>query len=121
MACSLVHSAVVGLYAPTNHQEPQRTLNRMKIACTELDLTEGKVKYQDPIFIDLAEKFQPAKVSPFYFELLLDDYEAANAIAIASESVLDLLILDFEKVEGRLARTEDAAEKEVLEMRPGAA
>ena len=87
----------------------------MKIACTELDLSEGKVKYQDPVFIDLAEKFQPAKVSPFYFELLIDDYEAANAIAIASENVLDLLILDYEKVEGRLARAEDAAEKEVLE------
>ena len=87
----------------------------MKIAYTGLDLPEGKVKYQDPVFIDLAEKFQPKKLSPFYFELLEDDYEAASAIAIASESVVDLLILDFEKVEGRLARTEDPTEKGVLE------
>ncbi len=87
----------------------------MKVACTGLDLPEGKVKYQDPVFIDLAEKFQPKKLTPYYFELLVDDYEAANAIVIASESVLDLLILDYEKVESRLARTEDAAEKDVLE------
>ena len=87
----------------------------MKIAYTGLDLPEGKVKYQDPVFIDLAEKFQPKKVSPYYFELLEDDYEAANAVAIASESVLDLLILDYEKVESRLTRTEDPAEKGVLE------
>jgi len=87
----------------------------MKIAYTGLDLPEGKVKYKDPVFTDLAEKFQPKKLSPYYFELLEDDYEAAAAIAIASETVLDLLILDYEKVEGRLTRTEDPAEKGVLE------
>ncbi len=87
----------------------------MKIAYTGLDLPGGKVKYNDRVFVGLAEKFQPAKVSPYYFEFLLEDYEAANAIAITKDYVVDLLILDMEKVEGRLSRTEDPTEKEVLQ------
>ena len=86
----------------------------MKIAYTGLDLPQGKVKYSDKIFVDLAEKFQPAKTSPYYFEFMLDDYEAASAIAIANDSLLDLLILDMEKIETRLTRAEDETEKAVL-------
>lgn len=87
----------------------------MKIAYTGLNLPQGKKKYNDEIFVDLVEKFQPAKVSPYYFEFLPDDYEAADVIAIANEYVLDLLILDMEKTEGRLSRTDDLSEKAVLE------
>ncbi len=87
----------------------------MKIAYTGLTLPEGKVKYHDRVFVDLVEKFQPAKLSPYYFEFLTEDYEAANAIAIAKDRVLDLLIIDLEKIEGRLHRAEDPAEKRVLE------
>ena len=87
----------------------------MKIAYTGLNLPQGKKKYNDEIFVDLAEKFQPAKVSPYYFEFLPDDYEAADVIAIANEYVLDLLILDMEKIEGRLSRTDDPTEECVLE------
>ncbi|RJQ28264.1 DUF933 domain-containing protein [Candidatus Parcubacteria bacterium] len=86
----------------------------MKIAYTGLNLPEGKIKYNDEIFMSLAEKFQPAKLSPYYFEFLPKDYESADIIAIADEHVLDLLILDMEKIEGRLSRTEDPSEKEVL-------
>lgn len=86
----------------------------MKIAYTGLNLPEGKIKYHDEIFVSLAEKFQPAKLSPYYFEFLPEDYESADIIAIADEHVLDLLILDMEKIEGRLSRTEDPSEKEVL-------
>jgi len=86
----------------------------VKIAYTGLDLPQGKVKYNDQIFVDLAEKFQPAKTSPYYFEFLLDDYDAASAIAIANDSLLDLLILDMEKIESRLTRAEDETEKAVL-------
>jgi hypothetical protein len=60
----------------------------MKIAYTGLDLPQGKKKYNDGIFVD---------------------------IVIANEYVLDLLILDMEKIEGRLSRTEDPSEKAVLE------
>jgi len=87
----------------------------MKIAYTRLNLPQGKIKYNDEIFVGLAEKFQPEKVSPYYFEFLPDDYEAADIIAIENEHVLDLLILDMEKIEGRLSRTEDPSEKGVLE------
>jgi hypothetical protein len=86
----------------------------MKIAYTGLNLPEGKIKYNDEIFVSLAEKFQPAKLSPYYFEFLPEDYESADVIAIADEHVLDLLILDMEKIEGRLSRTEDPSEKEAL-------
>ena len=63
----------------------------MKIAHTELNLPQGKIKYNDGIFVGLAEKFHPVKVSPYYFEFLPDDYESADVIAIANEYVLDLL------------------------------
>jgi hypothetical protein len=87
----------------------------MKIAYRGLDLPEGKTKFNDEVFIGLAEKFQPDKLSPYYFEWLPADYEAADIIAISDEHLLELLILDMEKIEGRLSRTEDAAEKAVLE------
>jgi hypothetical protein len=86
----------------------------MKIAYAGLDLAEGKIKYDDDVFIRLAEKFQPKKLSPYYFEFIPEGYEAAQAIVIASDHLLNLLILDIEKIETRLARTEDAAERAVL-------
>ena len=86
----------------------------MKIAYTGLDLPEGKVKYNDAILTDLEAKFKPDKVSPFYFELLPDGYEAAGGIAIAKDSVLDLLIFDMDKIEVRLSVAEDESEKAVL-------
>jgi len=87
----------------------------MKIRYTGLDLPQGKKKYNDRIFVDFVEKFQPAKVSPYYFEFLPDDYESADIIAIANDDILDLLILDMEKIEGRLLKTEDPSEKVILE------
>ena len=88
---------------------------RMKIAYTGMNLPEGKIKYNDGIFVGLAEKFQPAKVSPYYFEFLPDDYESADIIVMSDDNILDLLILDMEKIESRLSRTEDPSEKAVLE------
>ncbi|MDY6988409.1 MAG: DUF933 domain-containing protein [Thermodesulfobacteriota bacterium] len=87
----------------------------MKIAYTGLNLAEGKIKYDDRIFVDLATKFQPEKSSPYYFEFLSEDYEGADAIAIADDRVLDLLISDMDKIEGRLSRAKDPVEKGVLE------
>ena len=87
----------------------------MKIAYTGFDLPEGKVKYNDAILADLEAMFKPDKVSPFYFELLPDGFEAAEGIAITAVRVLDLLIFDMDKIEGRLSVAEDEAEKAVLE------
>jgi len=86
----------------------------MKIAYTGLGLPDGKVKYNDAILTDLEKKFKPDKVSPFYFELLPDGYEAAEGIAIIAEQILDLLIFDMDKIEGRLSVAEDETEKSVL-------
>ena len=87
----------------------------MKIAYTGLNLPQGKIKFNDEILLELVKKFQPKKVSPYYFEFFPDDYELADVIMINSECLLDLLILDIEKIECRLARTEEPFEKEVLE------
>ena len=87
----------------------------MKIAFSGLALPEGKHKYKDEIFLALVEKFQPAKVTPYYFEFLKDRYERADIIAVSQKRILDVLILDMEKIENRLSRTEDPFERSVLE------
>lgn len=86
----------------------------MKIAFTGLDIPEGKVKYEDPILKQLEEKFEPKKVSPYFFELIKDDYDQADAIAVAGDHILDLLIIDMEKLENRLGRVAEDKEKEFL-------
>ena len=86
----------------------------MKIAMTGVDLPEGKVKYQDPIVEALTAKFQPEKVSPYYFEFLPDAYAEADAIVIQEAHILDLLIPDIEKIENRMLRCEEASERDVL-------
>jgi len=87
----------------------------MKIAFTGLELSEGKTKYNDPVVTTLVEKFDPKKVSPYYFEFMADNFDDAEAIAIAEDSILDLLILDIEKIENRLERSEEDAERELLQ------
>jgi ribosome-binding ATPase len=86
----------------------------MKIGFAGFDLPEGKIKYQDEKVAALEEKFSPQKVTPFYAELVQDDFLNCQAIFIARESILDLLILDMEKMETRRDRTEDATEKQLL-------
>lgn len=86
----------------------------MRIAPLGLNLPDGKVKYQEPVFDALVAKFQPVKLSPYVFEFRGDDYEPAQAIALARDRVLDLLILDIEKIENRLTRTDDPAEQAAL-------
>lgn len=87
----------------------------MKIAFTGVDAVEGKVKYNDPVLIELEKKFTPKKVSPYFFEFVKDDYDKCDAIAIARDRLLDLLILDMEKLETRLGRADDPVEKSAIE------
>ena len=87
----------------------------MKIAYTGLPLPEGKTKYADPILLALEEQCKPDKVSPYFFELLPDAYEAAEAIVMAEDRLLDLLILDIERLEGRRERTTNDGERAVVE------
>jgi len=86
----------------------------MKIAYSNIELPEGKIKYQDPRLIALSDKDKPKKVSPFFVEFIGDDYVQADAIAIPAEHILDLLILDMDMIENRLSRVESEAEGAVL-------
>lgn len=87
----------------------------MLIASTGLNLPEGKVKYEDPVVIALAERFSPKKVTPYYCKFVPDDYEAADAIVVSREHVLDLLIHDIDKLETRRGRTEDPEEQAAID------
>lgn len=87
----------------------------MKIAYTGLNLSEGKIKYEDPAVLALTEKFSPKKVTPYYFDFLPDSYEEADIITISRERILDLIILDIEKLENRRERTTDPEEQTALD------
>ena len=83
----------------------------MKIGFHALDLPEGKTKYHDPRFVALDEKCQPKKSVPFTAELIKDEFVHCDAIVVAQSALLDLLILDMEKLEARAGRADDEAEK----------
>ena len=87
----------------------------MKIGFTGLDLPEGKIKYQDEKLIALSEKDKPKKVAPFYAELIRDEFVQSEAIVIPATKILDLLIIDMEKLESRLSRLEDGDEKTLMQ------
>jgi hypothetical protein len=85
----------------------------MKVCSIGLDLPEGKVKYHDDKFVELVKKCDPLKVTPFYVEFIRDDFVHADAFVVGADSILDLLILDMEKLEARRDRTEDDVEKDL--------
>ena len=87
----------------------------MIISYTGLELPEGKVKYDDPILNSLAEKDQPKKVSPTFFEFIKEEFSRSFAIVVPERNILDLLILDMEKIETRLIRTADKKEIKLLQ------
>ncbi len=86
----------------------------MKICFLGIDLPEGKVKYQDERVIALDKKFAAKKVTPFYAEFIKDDCQHCDAFIVGREHLLDLLILDMEKLETRRDRTADEQEKTLL-------
>jgi len=86
----------------------------MKVCTIGLDLPEGKIKYHDDKFLELVKKCDPLKITPFYVEFIQDDFIHADAFVVAADNVLDLLILDMEKLEGRRDRTDDAVEKDLI-------
>ena len=86
----------------------------MKICFAGFDLPEGKVKFQDEKVINLENKFAPLKTTPFYAEFIKNDFLNCDAIFIAKDHILDLLILDMEKLETRRDRTDDEDEKALL-------
>ncbi len=86
----------------------------MKVGIIGLDLPEGKVKYHDDRFVELVKKCDPLKVTPYYVELVREDWPRSDAFVVTRERVLDLLILDMEKLETRRERSGDPVEQAVL-------
>ncbi len=86
----------------------------MKIGFTGIDLPEGKTKYRDEILIALETKDKPKKVSPFFAEFVRDEFVHSEAIVIPGDTILDLLILDMEKIETRMTRVDDPSERDLL-------
>lgn len=86
----------------------------MKIGFSGLALPEGKVKYNDAKMSALVDKCQPKKVTPFYVEFIKEEFVNAEVIVLPEGQILDLLILDMEKCEARIARSENDEEKELM-------
>ncbi len=87
----------------------------MKIGFIGLDIVEGKTKYNDEKLNKLAEKFSPQKITPYFAEFIAGDLPKADALAVAKDQLLDLLIMDMEKLEGRAANSSDEKEKGLLQ------
>ena len=87
----------------------------MKIGFTAIDLPEGKVKYEDEKLQALQEKDNPKKVVPFFAEFIKDEFVQADVIVLPRENILDLLILDIEKIEVRMNRTTEDPERAFLQ------
>jgi ribosome-binding ATPase YchF (GTP1/OBG family) len=87
----------------------------MKIGFTGIELPEGKIKYRDKTLEALTEKDKPKKVSPFFAEFIKDEFVQADAIVVPPDNILDVLILDMDKLETRLSRAPEETEKKLLE------
>jgi ribosome-binding ATPase YchF (GTP1/OBG family) len=87
----------------------------MKIGFTGMELPEGKIKYRDDTLVALEIKDNPKKVSPFYAEFIRDEFVHSDVIVIHRNMILDLLILDMEKIEIRLTRLTENTDKVVME------
>jgi ribosome-binding ATPase len=88
----------------------------MKIGFIGMDLPEGKIKYNDESLKALEEKDKPKKVTPFFAQFIAEDFVHADALVVPGSQILDLLILDMEKIESRLNRITDEKEKALMEQ-----
>ncbi len=86
----------------------------MIIGFTGLDLPEGKTKYKDEKLIDLVAKDKAKKVVPFFAEFIKDEFVQSDAIVVPRSNILDLLILDMDKLETRLLILESGDEKSLM-------
>ena len=87
----------------------------MKIGYAGLELPEGKVKFEDPLVDLLVEKEKPKKVEPYYAEMIPNEFEHVHVIAVATENMLDVLIIDMEKCESQIAQAEDETKKALVQ------
>ncbi|MDD3296872.1 MAG: DUF933 domain-containing protein [Candidatus Omnitrophica bacterium] len=87
----------------------------MKIFSFGLDIEPGKYKYKGECFDKLVKKFSPQKVSPFTVEFINDDIDKSDAVVFSKDKKLDLILIDLEKIEKRLAKDISSQEKETLD------
>ena len=86
----------------------------MKIFNLGLSIEPGKYKYKCQEFTKLVDKFSPQKVSPYGVEFVDADIETADAVVFDINKKLDLIVIDLEKIEKRLSKTEDEKERDSL-------
>lgn len=91
----------------------------MKIATFGLDIQPGKAKYTNEAFEKLVKKFSPKKIAPYTVEFIGESFEKADAIVFDSSKKLDFIFIDLEKIETRLTRTSDEAERALLTKAQG--
>ena len=86
----------------------------MKIFNLGLNIEPGKYKYETSYFNKLVEKFSPKASVAYAVEFIDDDPSKADVIIFDSAKKLDLVLIDLEKIEKRILRSEDEKEKELL-------
>jgi len=86
----------------------------MKIAFLGEGFNEGKVKYIDDRVVQLAAKFDPKKVTPFFVEFIKGEFSSADASVVSKEKMFDFLFQDIEKLDSRLSKSESPEEKGLL-------
>ena len=87
----------------------------MIIGFTGIDLPQGKIKFHDKKLITLVKKDNPKKISPYFFEFVLDNFIQSIAVIVPKDKILDIIILDMEKIENRMQRTSNQTETKLLE------
>ncbi|MCF7871072.1 MAG: DUF933 domain-containing protein [Candidatus Omnitrophica bacterium] len=88
----------------------------MEIFNFGLDLVPKKYNYESNQYKKLVDKFSPKKKNPYTVEFVNEDLEKSDAIVIAKNKLLDFVLIDLEKIEQRLAKTEVEEEKEILKQ-----
>jgi len=87
----------------------------MKIGFTGINIQEGKTKYNDQILTALSIKDKPKKISPFFVEFLKDEYLHSDAIVVRKDHIIDVLIMDMDRIENRINKSIDKNEIGLLE------
>ena len=87
----------------------------MIIGFTGIELPQGKIKFHDQKLITLVNKDNPKKISPYFFEFVLDDFIRSFAIVVPKNKILDILIYDMENIENRLERISNPTETKLME------
>ncbi len=87
----------------------------MKIGFTGINIQEGKIKYNDQILTALSNKDKPKKISPFFVEFLKDEYLHSDAIVVKKDHIIDVLILDIDRIENRINKSIDKDEIILME------